>query len=202
MACPGSEHATRRRLAERNSLGELPGTDFETMGPMRVHRASDALMAHREVIEHHLFDHAMGLFDLRRTVTPSDLTNTYFEGGAGRQPKARRGHSKDKRTDRPLLTLGLVLDAGGFVCRSQVFAGNVRENRTLAEMLDSLDAPRGALVVMDRGIATEERVCWLRESGPRATCPSPSSPTGSCGDPHLPTRGRPQRRLDRPPPDP
>ena len=77
------------------------------------------------------------------------------------------GHSKDQRTDCSLLTLGLVLDASGFVRRSQVFAGNVREHHTLAEMLDALHAPRGARVVMDRGIATENRVRWLREQGHR-----------------------------------
>ena len=126
------------------------------MGPMRLYRASDALMAHRAAIEHHLFD-------LCPTVTLYDLSNTYFEGEARRQPKALRGHSKDKRTDCPLLTLGLVLDASGFVRRSQVFAGNVREHHTLAEMLDALHAPRAALVVMDRGIATEDRLRWLRE---------------------------------------
>ena len=167
MARPGSERATRRWLGERSALGELLGVDFATMGPMRLYRASDALMAHREAIEHHLFDRAMGLFDLRPTVTLYDLTNTYFEGEAGGQPKARRGHSKEKRTDCPLLTLGLVLDASGFVRRSQVFAGNVREHHTLAEMLDALNAPRAALVVMDRGIATEDRVQWLREQGYR-----------------------------------
>ena len=48
---------------------ELLDVDFATMGPMRLYRASDALMAHREAIEHHLFDRAMGLFDLRPTVT-------------------------------------------------------------------------------------------------------------------------------------
>ncbi len=163
MARPGSERATRRWLGERSALGELLGVDFEMMGPMRLYRASDALMAHREAIEHHLFDRAMDLFDLHPTVTLYDLTNTYFEGEASGQPKARRGHSKDKRTDCPLLTLGLVLDASGFVRRSQVFAGNVREHHTLAQMLDALNAPRGALVVMDRGIATEDRVRWLRE---------------------------------------
>ena len=167
MARPGSERATRRWLGERSALGELLGVDFATMGPMRLYRASDALMAHREAIEHHLFDQAMGLFDLRPTVTLYDLTNTFFEGEAGGQPKARRGHSKDKRTDCPLLTLGLVLDASGFVRRSQVFAGNVREHHTLAEMLDALNAPRAALVVMDRGIATEDRVQWLSEQGYR-----------------------------------
>ena len=60
-----------------------------------------------------------------------------------------------------------MLDASGFVRRSQVFAGNVREHHTLAEMLDALNAPRAALVVMDRGIATEDRVQWLREQGYR-----------------------------------
>ena len=43
----------------------------------------------------------MGLFDLHPTVTLYDLTNTFFEGEARRQPKAQRGHSKDKRTDCP-----------------------------------------------------------------------------------------------------
>ena len=96
-----------------------------------------------------------------------DVTNTFFEGEAARQPKAQRGHSKDKRTDCPLLTLALVLDASGFVRRSKVFAGNVREHHTVAEMLEALGAPREALVVMDRGIATEERVQWLRDHGYR-----------------------------------
>ena len=167
MAQPGSERAARRWLGERSALGELLGVEFATFGPMRLYRASDALMTHREAIEHHLFDRAMDLFDLHPTVTLYDLSNTYFEGEARGQAKALRGHSKDKRTDCPLLTLGLVLDASGFVRRSQVFAGNVREHHTLAEMLEALHAPRAALVVMDRGIATEDRLRWLREHGYR-----------------------------------
>ena len=167
MARPGSERATRRWLGQRSALGELLGVDFATMGAMRLYRASDALMAHRQAIEHHLFDRAMTRFDLHPTVTLYDLTNTYFEGEAHGQPKARRGHAKDKRSDCPLLTLGLVLDASGFVRRSQVFSGNVREHHTLAAMLDALNAPRAALVVMDRGVATEERLHWLREQGYR-----------------------------------
>ncbi len=133
------------------------------MGPMRLYRASDALMAHRDVIEKHLFDRAMDLFEIEPTVTLHDLTTLFFEGKAPLQPKALRGHSKDKRTDCPLLTLGLVLDSGGFVRRSQVFAGNVREHHTLARMLDALNAPRSALVVMDRGFTTEERLQWLHQ---------------------------------------
>ena len=164
LAQPASERATHRWLQTRSGLGELLGVDFETVSPMQLYRASDVLVKHREAIEAHLFDRAMSLFDLQPTVTLYDLTNTYFEGEAGAQPQAKRGHSKEKRSDCPLLTLGLMLDASGFVRRSKVFAGNVREHRTLAGMLEALDAPPGALVVMDRGVATEAAIGWLRDN--------------------------------------
>ena len=167
LAHPASERATHRWLQQRSGLGELLGVDFETVGAMQLYRASDALVKHREAIEAHLFERAMGLFDLQPTVTLYDLTNTYFEGAASEQPQAKRGHSKEKRSDCPLLTLGLMLDASGFVRRSQVFAGNVREHRTLAGMLEALEAPAGALVVMDRGVATDDCITWLREHGYR-----------------------------------
>ena len=167
LAQPASERATHRWLQQRSGLGELLGVDFETVGAMQLYRASDALVKHREAIEAHLFGRAMDLFDLQPTVTLYDLTNTYFEGEAREQPLARRGHSKEKRSDCPLLTLGLMLDASGFVRRSQVFAGNVKEHRTLAGMLEALQAPTGALVVMDRGVATDDCITWLRESGYR-----------------------------------
>ena len=61
--------------------------------------------------------------------------------------------------------MGSVPDADGFVCHPQVFVGNLREHRTLAEMLEVLDAPRVALMVTDRGITTGERPCRLRGQG-------------------------------------
>ena len=167
MAAPGSERASWRWLCERSALGELLGVDFERMSMMRLYRASDALLARRAAIEAHLFEQVADLFALPQTVTLYDLTNTFFEGEAAAQPKAERGHSKEKRSDCPLLTLGLVLDGAGFVRRSEVFAGAVNEDTTLAPMLDALHAPADALVVMDAGVATEANVVWLRENGYR-----------------------------------
>jgi transposase len=167
MAAPGSELATQRWLGERSGLGELLDVDFEAMSLMQLYRASDVLMRHRAAIERALFARVSELFDLDWTVTLYDLTNTYFEGAAASQPKAQRGHSKEKRSDCVLLTLGLVLDGSGFVRRSEVFEGNVAEGTTLEGMLNGLGAPAGALVVMDRGIATEANVTWLREQGYR-----------------------------------
>jgi len=167
MGAPGSELATRRWLCERSALGELLDVDFEAMSLMQLYRAADVLMRHREAIEGTVFTRLSGLFGLDCSVTLYDLTNTYFEGEAARNPKAQRGHSKEKRRDCPLLTLGLVLDGSGFVRRSEVFDGNVVEGTTLADMLARLRAPAGALVIMDRGIATEENLIWLRAQGYR-----------------------------------
>lgn len=167
MAQPASELATWHWLQNQSALGELIDVDFNAMSHMGLYRASDVLMRHRAVIEAQVFSTLQSLFALEDTVTLYDLTNTYFEGEARANPKARRGRSKEKRTDCPLITLGLVLDGSGFVRRSRTFAGNVAEGMTLPEMLNGLDAPAGALVIMDAGIATQANLDWLVAAGYR-----------------------------------
>jgi hypothetical protein len=148
-------------------LGELLEVDFATLPLAPFYRAADLLMRHRAVIEQTVFTRVSDLFGLDWTVTLYDLTNTFFEGAALGNPKAQRGHSKEKRSDCPLVTLGLVLDGSGFVRRSQTFDGAVSEGTTLDGMLRGLGARRGALVVMDAGIATEDNIRWLRTQGYR-----------------------------------
>jgi transposase len=178
MAAPGSECATRRWLRGRSALGELLDEDFDAMPPMRLYRASDLLVRHRDKLETMLFSRIQDLFGLPTTVTLYDLTNTYFEGNAAGNAKAARGRSKEKRSDCPLVTLGLVLDASGFVRKSKLFAGNAAEASTLQGMLKGLAAPKAALVIMsafravrekprrnvimDAGIATEANIVWLK----------------------------------------
>jgi transposase len=161
MVEPASERATWSWLRERSGLGELLDVDFGAMSQMTLYRASDLLIHHRQPIEAALFSRINSLFSLPTTVTLFDLTNTYFEGEMAGNSKAQRGHSKEKRSDCPLVTLALVLDGSGFVRRSRMFEGNVAEASTLEEMLLELDAPPGALVIMDRGIATEANISWL-----------------------------------------
>ena len=129
---------------------------------MSLYRASDVLLKHQSAIESALFSRVTDLFALETTVTLYDLTNTYFEGEVPGNSKAHHGRSKEKRSDCPLITLALVVDGSGFVRSSQTFAG-----KTLETMLKTLNAPQGALVVMDAGIATQTNIDWLREKGYR-----------------------------------
>lgn len=167
MAKPASELSTWNWLQTQSALGELIDADYAAMSHMSLYRASDALMRHRSALEEHLFGTIQSLFGLEQTVTLYDLTNTYFEGAAEANPKARHGRSKEKRGDCPLVTLGMVLDGSGFVRRSKTFAGNVSEGTTLNVMLTGLNAPAGAMVIMDAGIATEANLAWLAEHGYR-----------------------------------
>jgi hypothetical protein len=128
-------HIAARTL--RQTMGELLDVDFGAMSHMRLYRASYLLMRHRAEIEAHVFSAMQTLFSLEETITLYDLT-------VRANPKAQHGRSKEKRTDCPLLTLGLVLDSSGFVRRSKTFAGNVSEGSTLEVMLTGLDAPPGA----------------------------------------------------------
>jgi len=165
MVYPASELATYAWLRERSGLGELLGYDFSATSLSRLYRVSDQLLRHQAALEAHLYAQARERFAFDETITLYDLTNTFFEGTARANPQARRGHSKEKRSDCPLVTLALVLDASGFPKRSEVFAGNVSEPATLEKMLARLaPAPdgNGPTVVMDAGIATEDNVAWLK----------------------------------------
>ena len=87
--------------------------------------------------------------------------------------RVQRGHQTIEVIAHPLYGFvkvagpGAGCEASGFVRRSEVFAGDVREHKTLEEMLEALEAPAGTLVVMDRGVATEGAIGWLRDNGYR-----------------------------------
>ena len=164
IAAPASEHATYSWLQNKTALGELIGYDYEGMDLQLLYRSADNLMKNRVSLEAHLFGSAKNIFGFTETITLYDLTNTYFEGVCVANSKAKRGKSKEKRSDCPLVTLGLVLDMSGFPKRSKMFSGNVSEGSTLKEMLEGLGALPGATVVMDAGIATEANLNWLKQN--------------------------------------
>lgn len=172
---PGSELSTYYWLQNRTGLGELTGYDYETMKLARMYNASDMLLAHKKELERHLYEQERSLFEFDETITLYDLTNTYFEGSGKLNTLGAYGRSKEKRSDCPLVTLGLVLDSSGFPKRSEVFSGNVSEPGTLEEMIKGLEEPKKqtkqmrllkqkkSTIIMDAGIATEDNIAWLKE---------------------------------------
>ena len=131
---------------------------------------SDLLLKCSGAIQKHLRKVEENLFNLDRSIILHDLTNTYFEGRSERNGKARRGHSKERRSDCPLLSLGLSIDAKGFIISYKIFEGNRNDSTTLVGMVEELNSdypPRDGrqVVVVDGGIATEENLAYLKENG-------------------------------------
>jgi transposase len=171
---PASERETAAWAKDTSALGELLGADFQHLSNNALYRLADLLVAQRSEIETRLADNAQALFALGEKIILYDLTNTYLTGRAHESSLGQRGHSKEKRMDRPLLTLALVLDGDGFPKASRVFPGNVSEPATLMEMLQTLrqegtqpdslfQAP--PTVVMDAGIATAANLVAVQEAG-------------------------------------
>ena len=164
---PASERATHVWLQGISGIDELLDTDFTNLSQDRVYKVSDMLLTNRKEIEEHLSWKEQTLFNLEEKIILYDLTNTFFEGSGLYNDKARFGRSKEKRTDCPLVTLGLVLDAEGFVKRSNVFEGNISEGKTLKNMIKDLSSHKSFIkptVVLDAGIATKDNIKWLKDN--------------------------------------
>lgn len=169
---PISERATHIWLQNISGIDELMDTDFSNLSQDRVYKVSDKLLRDKEQIEEYLSGKERNLFNLQEKIVLYDLTNTFFEGSGKYNKKARFGRSKEKRTDSPLVTLGLVLDADGFPKRSKVFAGNISEPKTLKEMIQNLSSNIPLIkptIVIDAGIATEANIEWLKDEENRYT---------------------------------
>ena len=134
-----------------------------------MYQISDKLLQHKGYLESHLERVESKMFSLRETIVLYDITNSYFEGTAASNPKAKYGRSKEKRSDCPLVSFGMVVDQSGFVKRSLHLPGNVVETKTLETIISKLSSNERTLlkpiVVIDAGIASQENLQWLKKNG-------------------------------------
>jgi transposase len=163
---PDSEHAMPDWIRS-TALGDILGVDFTGLVHDPLYRNLDRLHLNRAAIESDLVERERNLFRLDSTVYLYDLTSTYFEGQAKRNPKAKRGYSRDKRPDCKQVVVGLVIGREGFPIAHEVFDGNTQDRKTLGRILDLLKArvgmPEGSTVVVDRGMAYVENIAEIKK---------------------------------------
>jgi transposase len=166
---PASERQTGYWLKKKTSLLEMLEVDLSETGKNAIYEIGDTLLFHKKELEKELRKREEALFPQEHSLFLYDLTNTYFEGGASKNTSAHRGHSKEKRSDCPLVTLALVVDGRGFPIFSQIYKGNQSEPETLEEILKRLYVEDETLfretlptIVMDRGIATKNNLELLK----------------------------------------
>src|ERR1017187_3055559 len=172
---PASELKTASWIKENSVIGELTGVDCQTITKDKLYESALRLYTVKDQLEQHLSHKTNELFDISDKIVLYDLTNTYFEGQYSDSNLAKRGRSKEKRSDAKLVVLALVVNIHGFIKYSCIHEGNMADCKNLSLMIDKLSRSTNAqhpVVVMDAGIATEENLEMIRAKGYHYLCVS------------------------------
>ena len=154
--------------AQRTALPEILGVRLTKSTKDRLYHTSDDLLEHRKAIEASLRTHEADLFSLSRSVVLYDVTNTHFEGLCEKNPKARHGKNKQKRSDCRQVAVGMAFDEHALPLAHEVFAGNIADTKTLETVLDRLEVPDATLkpvVILDAGFASAANIAMLKQRG-------------------------------------
>jgi transposase len=165
---PSSELHVEDTWYRTTALGDLLGVGVEKVTDSRLYRTLDKVLPLKPKIEHLLKERIGELFSVDFEVYLYDVTSTYFEGEAKKNPKARRGHSRDHRRDCKQVCIGLVVTTDGFPLGYEVFAGNRNDVTTLEEIVETMEKKYGKakrIWVVDRGIVSEKNLQFLRDRG-------------------------------------
>ena len=175
---PSSELHIAEDWYRRTALADLLQLGEEEITKDRLYRALDHLLEHKSALEAHLSQRCGELFAVENEVLLYDVTSTYFEGQAERNPQAQRGYSRDHRPDCKQVCIAVVVTFDGFPLGYEVFAGNTHDSRTLQSIVTTMEARHGVLGrvwIADRGMASADNLAWLRETGRRYIIGAPKS---------------------------
>src|SRR6516225_8966103 len=175
---PSSELHIAEDWYRRTALADLLQLGEQEVTKERLYRGLDQLLEHKSALEAHLAKRCGQLFAAENEVLLYDVTSTYFEGQAERNPQAQRGYSRDHRPDCKQVCIAVVVTFDGFPLGYEVFAGNTHDSRTLQTIVATMEARHGMLGrvwITDRGMASADNLAWLRQTGCRYIIGAPKS---------------------------
>jgi hypothetical protein len=160
----------RRTITEWLSSVALPaGVTSPSLD--QCYRAIDALCEHKEATEAHLYSKLCNLANLDLRLVCYDLTSSYFETVAiGRKtfPSLAFGYSRDHRSDRPQIMIGLLVTSDGIPIAHHVFSGDTADVSTLPGVMEDLQSRFGVgriALVADRGLISEDNLALVSAHG-------------------------------------
>lgn len=162
---PGSELSIEEKWYQSTALADLLDIPEDKINTDRLYRCLDLIISHKNDLEIHLKKRFGELFEIKYDVILYDLTSTYFEGEANSNPQAKRGHSRDHRSDCKQVVIALVVSEEGFPLTYEVFDGNIADVTTLEEIISIIEkkyGKSGRIWIFDRGIISEDNLKILR----------------------------------------
>jgi Transposase len=178
LCAPGSELAIEERWYPATALDDLLGIEEGKINDTRLYRCLDRILPHKTKLEQHLKQRYGALFGAEFDVLLYDLTSTYVEGAAEKNPMMRRGYSRDHRPDCEQMVIALIVNSEGFPFSYETFDGNRADVSTMETILRMVERKYGKarrIWVMDRGIVSEANLQAIRKRGGQYLVGTPRS---------------------------
>jgi transposase len=166
LCAPGSELAIEQRWYPSTALDDLLQIEEGKINDTRLYRCLDRILPHKTKLERHLKNRYGELFGTEFDVLLYDLTSTYVEGAAEKNPMVRRGYSRDHRPDCEQLVIALIVNNEGFPFSYETFDGNRSDVSTMETILRMVERKYGKarrIWVFDRGIVSEANLAAIRK---------------------------------------
>jgi transposase len=168
LCAPGSELAIEERWYPTTALDDLLHVPDGTINDSRLYRTLDHLLPHKTALERHLTARYGELFAAEFDVLLYDLTSSYVEGTAPKNPMLRRGYSRDHRPDCLQVVLAVIVNVEGFPLSYETFDGNRADVTTLETVMRMVERKYGQarrVWVFDRGIVSDANLAAIRRRG-------------------------------------
>jgi transposase len=168
LCAPGSELAIEERWYPSTALDDLLEIEEGKINDTRLYRCLDRMLPHKTKLEQHLKQRYGELFGAEFDVLLYDMTSTYVEGAAEKNPMMSRGYSRDHRPDCEQMVIALIVNREGFPFSYETFDGNRADVSTMETILRMVERKYGKarrIWVMDRGIVSEENLAAIRKRG-------------------------------------
>lgn len=166
LCAPMSELGIEERWYPATALDDLLGFPAGAVNDTRLYRCLDRLLAHKTKLECHLKERYGELFGAEFDVLLYDLTSSYVEGQAEKNPMMRYGYSRDHRSDAKQVVIALIVNPEGFPLSYETFDGDRTDVTTLEAVIRMVERKYGRarrIWVFDRGIVSEGNLASLRQ---------------------------------------
>lgn len=178
LCAPGSELGIEERWYPGTALDDLLEIEEGKINDTRLYRCLDRILPHKTRLEQHLKQRYGELFGAEFDVLLYDLTSTYVEGAAEKNPMMRRGYSRDHRPDCEQMVIALIVNSEGFPFSYETFDGNRADVATMETILRMVERKYGKarrIWVMDRGVVSEANLAAIRKRGGQYLVGTPRS---------------------------
>ncbi len=173
-----SELYIAEEFIRESAICEILGIDKKKIYENRLYRGLDKLLVQKEQIQRRMKERLGELFEIKYDILLYDVTSTYFEGKAEKNPKAQRGYSRDSRDDCKQVCIGLVVTKEGMPLGYEVFEGNKHDSKTVNQIIEKMERDYGKsdrVWIMDRGMMSENNMKILKAEGRRYIIGTPKN---------------------------